>query len=827
MIPHPLFSTAVAAILAGTSASPADPGAPKSISGIYPSLATFNNEGECGTGAVVPWADRLWMISYAPHKPQGSSDKLYEITPDLRQIVRPESVGGTPANRMIHRESQQLFIGPYAIDAKGGVRVIPPDKMFGRLTGNARHLTDPANKIFCATMEEGIYEIDVHSLAATELWADEQRKQGRHADLPGYHGKGLFSAQGRLVYANNGDHAAAALKDPTTPSGALAEWDGVAEKWTVVRRNQFTDVTGPGGIFGNEHPATDPLWSIGWDAKSLILMLLDRSADIPVREPGNADRNVRATSKWQSFRLPKISHSYDGAHGWNTEWPRIREIGESDLLMTMHGAFWHFPKTFSAANTGGIRPRSAYLKVIGDFCRWNDRIVLGCDDSAKSEFLNKRKVKGGIEGPGQSQSNLWFVEPATLDKLGPAHAGGAVWLREPVAAGDVSEPFLFSGWERRSLHIVNEGTAPFSVVLEIDGKARGSAITVAPGAAEAVTFSEQGEWIRLRAVSAGEKVSAHFSYTNADPRDAKPDAMFNGLAGIADAGTTVAGLVRARGDNKRTLAFAAMGVSSSEPTDIGYYELDGDLKLRRVEDAKAHDYVKAKVAIPRNVITRDAASVLVTDDRGRRWRLPFTTDDFNGPTEAGMLRICREVATERDVFSAYGTIYELPAENADGFAKIRPIATHDRQIMDYCSYRGLLVLTGLKPDAAGEHIIRSDDGKAALWVGAIDDLWKLGKPRGHGGPWAATKVNAGEKSDPFLMWGYEKRTLKLSHDAAHAVKIRVDLDLDGTGLWITHKTFDVQPGASTNYEFPAPIAARWLRVSADADCTAAAQLTFE
>src|ERR1700710_2618499 len=89
---------------------------PVEFSGIYPNLATFNNEGECGTGAVVPWADRLWVISYGPHLPLGSSDKLYEITPDLQQIVRPESVGGTPANRMIHRESKQLIMGPYFID---------------------------------------------------------------------------------------------------------------------------------------------------------------------------------------------------------------------------------------------------------------------------------------------------------------------------------------------------------------------------------------------------------------------------------------------------------------------------------------------------------------------------------------------------------------------------------------------------------------------------------------------------------------------------------------------------------------------------------------
>ncbi|HRQ87632.1 MAG TPA: hypothetical protein PLA50_02470, partial [Bacteroidia bacterium] len=52
----------------------------ESWSGIYPHLAFFNDEGECGTGAVVPWAGRLWAITYAPHKPTGSSDKLYEIS---------------------------------------------------------------------------------------------------------------------------------------------------------------------------------------------------------------------------------------------------------------------------------------------------------------------------------------------------------------------------------------------------------------------------------------------------------------------------------------------------------------------------------------------------------------------------------------------------------------------------------------------------------------------------------------------------------------------------------------------------------------------------
>src|SRR5688572_14530617 len=128
---------------------------PFEISGIYPHLAMFNEERECGTGAVVVWADRLWAVTYAPHSPKGSSDKLYEITPDLQQIIRPESIGGTPANRFIHRESQQLFIGPYAIDAQRNVRVIPYAQMYGRPTGNARHLFEPAEKIDYASMEEG------------------------------------------------------------------------------------------------------------------------------------------------------------------------------------------------------------------------------------------------------------------------------------------------------------------------------------------------------------------------------------------------------------------------------------------------------------------------------------------------------------------------------------------------------------------------------------------------------------------------------------------------------------------------------------------------
>jgi hypothetical protein len=783
----------------------------RSVSGIYPHLAMFNDEAECGTGAVVPWADRLWVVTYAPHKPQGSTDKLYEITPDLRQIIRPESIGGTPANRTIHRESQQLFIGPYVVDAQRQVRVIPYSKMFGRPTGNARHLFDPANKIYCASMEEGLYEIDVHSLAVTELWTDEQKKEGRHADLPGYHGKGLYSGQGRIIYANNGDHARQALTDPTVPSGALAEWDGKAPAWNIVRRNQFTEVTGPGGIYGSERPETDPVWSIGWDHRSLILMCLDGG-------------------EWHSYRLPKSSHSYDGAHGWNTEWPRIRDIGEDSLLMTMHGAFWRFPKTFSTTNSAGVAPRSNYLKVVGDFCRWNDRIVLGCDDTAKNEFLNKRRAKGGIGGPGRSQSNLWFLAPEQLNQLGPALGRGAVWLDDPVKANTPSDPFLFSGFEHRGLHLVHDHPQSVTFTMEVDAQGNGTwrtlrEVQVAAQGARWVEFTseETGAWVRLKTDRDCGKASAVFQYRAADQRGAEATPLFTGIARPGDEDVT-GGLLYARGGGFNTLRF----IASDADGELGCYDLDGELRLRQVDDPQGLDWTRKHVPIPPNVITIDDASVLVVDDAGRRWRLPKGDAALDKPGPLGDERVCREVCTERDLFNAHGTFYELPAENAGGFAKIRPIATHHRRIKDYASYRGLLVMSGIASDAsASEHIIRSDDGRCALWVGAVDDLWKFGKPRGEGGPWRDSRVRAGQPSDPYLMTGYDRKRLTLSHTASELVTIRVQVDITGDHHWTTYGEFTVQPGQPVEYKFPAAFSAYWVRAVADRDTTATAIFHYD
>lgn len=794
----------------------------REVSGIYPHLAYYNEEGECGTGAVVPWADRLWVITYGPHLPFGSSDKLYEITSDRKQIVRPESIGGTPANRMIHKESNQLFIGPYAIDNQRNVRVIPYENMPGRHTGNARHLLDPAGKIYYGTMEEGFYEVDVNSLKPNMLYEDGNvnRKEGEmpqeSALLPGAHGKGLYSGQGVLVYSNNGETGEAALEHFDIEAGGLFEWNG--KEWKLVRRNQFVEVTGPGGIYGNSNPETDPIWATGWDHKSVLLA---------VRNPKTG---------WDFFRLPKASHSYDGAHGWNTEWPRIRDIGTGenpDYLMTMHGMFWQFPQSFTASHSSGIRPRSAYLKVIGDFTRWNDRLVFGCDDSANKEFLNKRKHKGEIEGPGQSNSNLWFTSFDKPDQLGTTTASGCVWLNDKVQAGDYSEPFLFAGWTDRCAWIQNGGEDKVEFIFEIDKNGTQNwselkTVSLVAGESSFVEFDhrDQGEWIRVKA-NAPSIATVSFNYSGNEKRPASASPMFKGVAKVTR-DKTLGGLLYGLGNNRRALGVSAVTFEDGKAVNTGYYELDSRLNLIKKEDPETNTFIKEKFAIPENVIDVEESSVLIVDDKNRRWRLPLGAKEYKQLTDAAQLRICREVATERDLFHSCGTFYELPAENADGFAKIRPISSHDFRIHDYASYRGLLVMTGIEPKAkAGEHIILSDDGQAAVWVGVIDDLWELGKPVGHGGPWKNSRVKAGEASDPYLIGFYDDRSLEISHDSKEAVTFFIETEPVGHGPWMLYKEIKVRPGESFKYHFPENFQARWIRFKSDKDCTATTWLEYK
>ncbi|HPO74022.1 MAG TPA: hypothetical protein PLJ31_14820 [Armatimonadota bacterium] len=765
------------------------------ISGIYPHLAVFSHEGEVGIGAVVPWAGKLWMITYPPHHRTGGPDKLYEIDPDLNVTIRPESVGGTHACRMIHRESNQLIIGPYFIDARGGVRAADPHVLVGRMTAVMRHLKDPANKVYFFDMEGPIYEVDVHTLTVKLLF---------EKPVPGWHGKGGYTAQGRVVIANNGERQAIdgpfhflAEPETTTPedAGILAEWDG--ERWRVIERKQYCEVTGPGGICGAPDDQS-PLWASGWDKRSVILKLLDGG-------------------QWSTFRIPKASHCYDPIHGWYTEWPRIREVGGGKWMMTMHGMFWDFPPGFRAGATGGLAPIASHLRYIPDFCDWNGRLILAGDDTSI------------MQNPmaGQSQSNLWFGTRDDLRAFGPRSGWGGPWLQDAVRAGEASDPFLIHGFDRRVVHLSHDADAPVRFTLECDPDgqdrwqvhhtvtvpARGSAYYIFPTGFEAA-------WARVK-TDRDCTATAYFHCTS--PRDTSRDdpALFAGLASVDSPEPFSAALIRPAKHNRNLQVLAWEVDASGQATSAGYYEVDGDLRIGRADEDRSEEV--EQIASVKQEFTVDAASVIMTLG-GARYRLPKAAAAYDQPFATGWPRCVRECVSERYLVNAHGTFYEMPRD--EGLPLIKPVCTHNRRILDFCTWRGLMVLSGVRAGAKPDgHIFRSPDGRVALWFGHIDDLWQLGKPAGKGGPWLQTSASPEEPSDPYLMTGYDRKQLDLSHDAATEVTFQIEVDTDHHG-WHAYQEIRVPAGQVVTHHFPEGYNAHWIRFRVDRPCRATALLTY-
>ena len=811
------------------------------ISGVYPHLAMTNSHDECGVGAVVPWAGKLWVITYGPHLPNGSTDKLYEIDPDLTRAIRPESVGGTPANRFIHSASNQLNIGPYFIDAARNVRVLRPNGsstgvITGRLTGSAAHLSDP-NRMYLFSMEDGLYDVNPADLSYITRYPDVQGTGDKF--LHGYHGKGCYTGQGRFVATNNGRNWNTG--SPSGPGGVLATWDGtkVADNggnylaapgggffysnntdagdpaapqplfmagWDQVSKTQHCEATGPGGIYGNSS-SSDPVWSTGFDAKSVLL-------------------HVMENQQWKLWRLPKGSYSHDGSHGWHTEWPRIRQLDPADpdstYLMHMHGIFFDFPKTFSAANFAGLTPISNYYKMPTDYAVFGGRIVMGKNDASK--FANTLAQK--------DQSNLWFGTMQDVQNWGSPAGHGALWMNEAVAAGQTSDPFLVAGFATRTLHLRNLGTSAVSVEIQTSPgtpawTAARSVRIPAGGYRHEIVSDLAAPWLRLQVSGASANLTAflhlHSPYPHATPASAASDE-FAALADIRDTRLISDGLIRVRNNADLSLEFAssrASGTGAAAPHR--YHRIGGPMILSDVTDSAAESAVRTAAATTRQ-FGSDSASAWI-DSGGTRFRLPKLDPLYDAPFAAGWARGVREAVTERELLNCHGTFYEVPRSNSGGYRKMRALATHGKRITDFASWRGLFVLTGVLDDApATDKLVRSADGSAALWLGEIDDLWRMGEPRGTGGPWQNTAVAANTPSDPFLMYGYDRKELSLTSSAAATFTVEVDFLADNT--WSTYQSFTLAAGETLVHRFPPGFHAHWVRVRSDSATTASATFTY-
>ena len=88
-------------------------------------------------------------------------------------------------------------------------------------------------------------------------------------------------------------------------------------------------------------------------------------------------------------------------------------------------------------------------------------------------------------------------------------------------------------------------------------------------------------------------------------------------------------------------------------------------------------------------------------------------------------------------------------------------------------------------------------------------------------------MEAREPSDPYLMTGYERKVLYLSHKETDDVILHVQVDIEGTGHWKTYKSFTVPCGSTVQYVFPDAFSAYWVRAVSSKNAVATVQLSYE
>lgn len=424
---------------------------------------------ECGIGALMPWADGLYASTYNSSGPSNDTGLgLYRIN----DALKPELIDahhGVYANRFIHHHSNQCIIGPYMIDSAGKWRRIE-GLANQRLTATMPHLTDPENRVYFLTMEGLFYEMDVSDLKPRLLF--NLTEMMKISEQP--HFKGGFTAQNRVAVSNNGFFAYG-----QTQAG-LFEWDG-GKSWQRISDKPHMDVAARQNM-GNV------MFSSGWDERSVLLHALVKG-------------------EWQLYRLPKASHAFE--QGWQTEWMRIREIETEHYMMDIQGMFYELQPIAFEDHIWGVKPVCQHLRTIPDYCSFRGLLALGGNETTPNEDNNAVV--------GQAQSGIWFGKSDDLWSWGRPQGWGGPWRNDLVTAGKPSDPFLFTDFHRKMLHLLSEKSG--SVDIEVDFLGNGTwgkydTAKLIGGEYHPIFFPDafSAQWVRLvPGISC--KMTAEFMFT--------------------------------------------------------------------------------------------------------------------------------------------------------------------------------------------------------------------------------------------------------------------------------------------------------------------------
>lgn len=402
-----------------------------------------SNHSECGVGALIPWADRLYYSTYLAMPNDGSGTKIGYIDANFADHT-VLTTNGIHTARYIHADTNQLCIGCCVIEADGTSHTIN-DFVLRRISGFAAHIVSPATKVYAITMEGVIYEVDLTTYSAT-LLLDVTTALG----LTKKHFKACwtyaapFAVTDRLLMASN------VQTDPVTAanSGALVAVDMVALTASVKLQSSCIEVagnyyTGNGGF----------VFIIGKDHKSPFLGVM---------------RNNNA--EVYKYRFPSPNKSQD----WyiSQEWMRIRPVTTERMMMNAFGMWFHLSTWLANASAAGIEntgsvgtsypilePIARYIDTITDFCVFNGKFAIGTN--------NMSLHNGAFPNSGQPNSAIKFGDIEDIWKGGKPTGKGYIWYKEATTTGTNSTAMLIRGYDKKTLHFYNQGAAAVNVAVKI------------------------------------------------------------------------------------------------------------------------------------------------------------------------------------------------------------------------------------------------------------------------------------------------------------------------------------------------------------------------
>merc|ERR1712048_782228 len=387
------------------------------------------------------------------------------------------------------------------------------DLLTVRIGGTAEHLFKPESMIYVVSMDGPLYEADVNTLEVRKIIdlvdalaipvSPDPHTTGQcyphfkaaltvHTTTDGKGGLGDGARGGHLYVASNGYNEADYLNGSSC--GRFASWDGVGD-WQVLEHTAFYEVVARKN-YGRA------VYAAGWDSKSAILKVLD---------VGAPDAPVVGRAGWQTLRLPKASHAFD--HGWQTEWPRIREVETERYLLDHMGLFYELsPLGWGSGSTFGVRPISQHLRVVPDFASFRGLLVMGGNE-VSSIFDNNIIT-------GQAQSGLWLGKTDDLWSWGKPQGWGSVWQDDNITVNAASDPFLMTGFDKKVLHL-SSGNADRSLVFTIEIDPLGDAMRTGKWRALAQVTLESPAWYASYVFPAG--FSAHWVRVRGDPKTEAPE----------------------------------------------------------------------------------------------------------------------------------------------------------------------------------------------------------------------------------------------------------------------------------------------------------------